>query len=316
MISTPSELVRKYWTDQPYWKYLLPGERGRCQLLLPHLARLPRTCARMAPCYVCDAPPPPSDVRPTDAAAHLAQMHGLVTENVAMAQTKFAYLSPLWKWLLTEHKVQTTPVAIWPSGYDWDMPFTVGGSIVWPQHFLRVAPESAAKTYLHELVHVAQFHALYGQSGDQEALRPFMQWIENTIAEPKEYTKIEDQRRAAVPCTWLQGYLAGNSEFSKYTRAGGDPLPDWWTYGMQNPDWLGVVYRVRYQDELYLPWMVSLPNGGKIETWLLPLHADGHVTLDRPIIKDQARLRTHFGCHQFDHPHEIAAHWVADLVFG
>jgi hypothetical protein len=94
MISTPSDLVRTYWTDQPYWKYLLPGERGRCQLR-SHLARLPRTCARMAPCYVCDAPPPPDDFDPARAAAHLAEMHRLVAENVAMAQSKFAHLSPL-----------------------------------------------------------------------------------------------------------------------------------------------------------------------------------------------------------------------------
>lgn len=315
MISAPSDLIRMYWTDQPYWKYLLPGEVGRCQFL-PHLARRPRrTCARMAPCYVCDAPPPPKDVDPDLAAAHIANMQDLVTKNVEAAQIRLSSsqpsLEPLWKWLITDRGVHTTPVALWPSGYDWDMPFTVGGSIVWPQLFLHRDTMPAAKTYLHELVHVAQFHALYGNPGDRDGLRPFMDWIDEKVAQPKGYTKIEDQQLAAVPCTWLKGYLAGN-----YPKRGTD-LPVWWTHGMQNPDWLGVVYRVRYKGGDYLPWMVSLPTTRKIETWLLPLHAEkGHVTLDRPIISDQVQLKKHFGCHQFDHPHEIAAHRIADLVFG
>jgi hypothetical protein len=301
---SPYAMVRDRWRGTPYGQQVLPGERngrglsagsrghnGHCvrvrfEEILAEYRRYgdERDCPAMAAIYrralayaerLRDGAPDPG----------LRELGDWLTRNLA-----------------------ATPVAVWPVGHDWELPFTVGGGIVWPLSLCTDTP-GAAQTFVHEMVHVAQ--------GQMDRLPLFGKWMDTHIVQKFGYVRLDGIPVGRPACDWLNDYRTLNAAPS--------PHPAWWTNAIQNPDTLGIPYGVRLDGTLYLPWLATSARG--MATWMLPLA--WHPALGRHYISAQpdpldgslpgphAALLDHFGgCHQFDHPHEVAAHRVVDFLLG
>ena len=226
------------------------------------------------------------------------------------------------------------PMSVWPPGLDWDLPFTVGGGIVWPSALLPSWPSEAqarlgslARTLLHELVHVAQFRLLRPDPDRDPNLAEFGRWMQDKIIAAHGFRALAHPRPRI--CDWLVDYYTLNDDGKELWRRG---PPRWWRLAMQNPDTLGRWYGVRLSmgataDRLYLPWLVNVASASRnvqIRTWMLPLawsqRARRYFIVSpslEPVDESpeaQGRLARHFGCAQFDHPHELAAHGIVDLL--
>jgi len=322
----PPDMFRLVWRDQPYAAHWLPGERaGRfppsTRALWPRIRCCMLGPAAMGTIYSHLPAASPADAAAMEAVwnqarAHARDLLGLVPPP-APGVVQFA------RWVL-DGAAREVPVSVWPRGYDWDLPFTVGGGIVWPSVLVpgpdrghaQAAIRRLAKTFLHELVHVAQFQSLSGESlgGAKFNLDEFARWMQASVVEPHGFEPLP--ARSARICEWITDYYCLNFDRDARNLS----PPEWWTQSMQNPDTLGIWYGVRIQDRLYLPWLVRAHGDGVgIRTWMLPLEWNDerkrhYVAAGGQIIKDQRRLVQHFGCGQFDHPHELAAHQIVDLL--
>ena len=314
---SPYAMVRDRWPGTPYGQQVLPGEWGPGRGLLRLTRRGRGNCVRVPFAEVLAEYRAFDRVHGVDpdAAAGLAR-RALVYARKLRDTAPEPGLRELGAWLV-DH-LATTPVAVWPPGRDWELPFTVGGGIVWP-HFLCADTSEAAQTLVHEMVHVAQ--------AQLDQLPLFGQWMDANVVRRFGYVRLDGIPVGRPACDWLNDYRAQNHT----TESDSEPEPTWWTHAIQNPDTLGIPYGVRVRDgdgdpTLYLPWLARAGGGTRMTTWMLPLawhHALGRhyiakrEPIDGGLPGPHAALLARFGgCHQFDHPHEIAAHHVVDFLRG
>jgi len=324
VLLSPADLYRTVWADEFYAVHYLPGETsGR----FPGRAADRVEGARRRCCRVGENV--------------LGTIYGALTQTPTADQA--GCVAAIWEWVRTyarrlvsrdsdsdidpgiaqfarwvlglggERGEPDVPVAIWPAGYDWNLPFTVGGGIVWPSALTPTDPAripQVARTFLHELVHVAQYRWMASRGAERAGWSVFGDWMQDRIIGAHGYVRLHSTRRI---CDWLTDYYQQNPTAAATAGA----HPDWWRQAMQNPDQMGVWYGMVLDDgRLYLPWLVRV--GGGMQTWMLPLEDRGgrkYITADRPVLSSdevQRRMAARLRCGQYDHPHEIAAHRIVD----
>ena len=237
-------------------------------------------------------------------------------------------------------------VAVWPSGTDWDLPFTLAGCIIWPERMVQPSLNDASLHVLvHETLHVAQ-HDTYADACLGSALRLGGFW-DSMLAVEKQYAWHHLPPRRSWD-DWYTDCAADQNakRLLKFTISDAGEVGQggtntkmgwlWWDCAVRNPDNMEQWFCVQLRDgRWFLPWMVRRPYRSKsqfrsaagrrnLDTIFLPIRWRKTVS-QYPVVIDEDDLSTesdrvflsthrqtilsHFGkISQCDHPHEMHVH--------